>query len=168
MPITINGDGTITGLAVGGLPDGSVDADTLASSSVTNAKMANNSVNSNQIVNGAVGAAEIANLFSSGGITIGGLIIVTGSFTSPSSVADAGSDTQYPGARYYFAATLTISGFAAIPAFSASIRSGYHEAYFAAVHETTSTTSMKPFFSAHRNNAIANQPIYWAAVGQAS
>ena len=32
MPITINGSGTITGVSVGGLPDGSVDADTLASS----------------------------------------------------------------------------------------------------------------------------------------
>ena len=31
MPITFNGNGTITGLAVGGLPDGTVDADTLAS-----------------------------------------------------------------------------------------------------------------------------------------
>ena len=31
MPITINGSGTITGLSVGGLPDGSVDGDTLAS-----------------------------------------------------------------------------------------------------------------------------------------
>ena len=31
MPITINGSGTITGLSVGGLPDGTVDADTLAS-----------------------------------------------------------------------------------------------------------------------------------------
>ena len=30
MPITINGSGTITGLSVGGLPDGIVDADTLA------------------------------------------------------------------------------------------------------------------------------------------
>ena len=30
MPIVINGNGTITGLAVGGLPDGSVDRDTLA------------------------------------------------------------------------------------------------------------------------------------------
>jgi len=30
MPITINGSGTVTGLAVGGLPDGTVDADTLA------------------------------------------------------------------------------------------------------------------------------------------
>ena len=30
MPITINGSGTITGLSVGGLPDGCVDRDTLA------------------------------------------------------------------------------------------------------------------------------------------
>ena len=30
MPITINGNGTVTGLAGGGLPDGTVDADTLA------------------------------------------------------------------------------------------------------------------------------------------
>ena len=30
MPITINGSGTVTGISVGGLPDGIVDADTLA------------------------------------------------------------------------------------------------------------------------------------------
>ena len=30
MPITINGNGTISGISVGGLPDGSVDRDTLA------------------------------------------------------------------------------------------------------------------------------------------
>ena len=30
MPIVINGSGTVTGLSVGGLPDGSVDRDTLA------------------------------------------------------------------------------------------------------------------------------------------
>ena len=35
MAITINGTGTISGLSVGGLPDGSVDADTLASGAVT-------------------------------------------------------------------------------------------------------------------------------------
>ena len=39
MPVTINGDGSITGLAVGGLPDGTVDADTLASNAVTSAKL---------------------------------------------------------------------------------------------------------------------------------
>jgi len=36
MPITINGSGTVTGLAVGGLPDGTVDAGTLASGAVSN------------------------------------------------------------------------------------------------------------------------------------
>ena len=40
MPVVINGSGSITGLSVGGLPDGSVDADTLASNAVTAAKLA--------------------------------------------------------------------------------------------------------------------------------
>ena len=44
MPITINGDGSITGLSVGGLPNGTVDADTLASNAVTTAKIANSAV----------------------------------------------------------------------------------------------------------------------------
>ena len=44
MPVTINGDGSITGLSVGGLPDGSVDADTLASGAVTNSKLGPGSV----------------------------------------------------------------------------------------------------------------------------
>ena len=44
MPVTINGDGSITGLAVGGLPDGTVDADSLASNAVTTAKIANSAV----------------------------------------------------------------------------------------------------------------------------
>ena len=35
MAITINGNGTITGLSVGGLPDGCVDSDTLASGLAT-------------------------------------------------------------------------------------------------------------------------------------
>ena len=41
MPVTINGDGTITGLSVGGLPDGCVDTDTIASGAVTNTKVNN-------------------------------------------------------------------------------------------------------------------------------
>ena len=40
MPIVLNGSGTVTGVSVGGLPDGIVDADMLASSSVTAAKLA--------------------------------------------------------------------------------------------------------------------------------
>ncbi len=38
MAIAINGSGTITGVSVGGLPDGIVDTDMLAASAVTAAK----------------------------------------------------------------------------------------------------------------------------------
>ena len=44
MPVTINGDGSIAGLAVGGLPDGSVDADTLASNAVSSDKLPTGSI----------------------------------------------------------------------------------------------------------------------------
>ena len=41
MPVSINGNtGVITGVAVGGLPDGIVDADMLASNAVTSGKLA--------------------------------------------------------------------------------------------------------------------------------
>ena len=39
MAVVINGSGTVTGLAVGGLPDGTVDEGTLATDSVTAAKI---------------------------------------------------------------------------------------------------------------------------------
>ena len=35
MPIAINGSGTVTGVSVGGLPDGIVDTDMLAAAAVT-------------------------------------------------------------------------------------------------------------------------------------
>jgi hypothetical protein len=38
MPIVINGSGTVTGISVGGLPDGIVDTDMIANNAVTNAK----------------------------------------------------------------------------------------------------------------------------------
>ena len=44
MPVTINGNGTIAGLSVGGLPDGTVDADTLASNAVSSDKLPTSSV----------------------------------------------------------------------------------------------------------------------------
>ena len=40
MPIAINGSGTVTGVSVGGLPDGIVDADMLAANAVTAGKLA--------------------------------------------------------------------------------------------------------------------------------
>tara|TARA_R100001463_G_C3466833_1_gene215477 strand:+ start:34 stop:609 length:576 start_codon:yes stop_codon:yes gene_type:complete len=44
MPITINGSGTLTGISVGGLPDGIVDTDMIAASAVTTAKSAGRKV----------------------------------------------------------------------------------------------------------------------------
>jgi len=40
MTITINGSGTVTGISVGGLPDGIVDTDMLADTAVSTAKIA--------------------------------------------------------------------------------------------------------------------------------
>ncbi len=59
MPVTINGDGSITGLAVGGLPNGSVDADTLASNAVTTVKIANSAVASSKLASGAITASTL-------------------------------------------------------------------------------------------------------------
>ena len=44
MPIGVNGSGTITGISVGGLPDGIVDTDMLAATAVTAAKRGAGSV----------------------------------------------------------------------------------------------------------------------------
>jgi len=41
MAIVINGSGTVTGLAVGGLPDGTVDSDTIATGTIVDADVAN-------------------------------------------------------------------------------------------------------------------------------
>jgi len=54
MPIAINGSGTITGVSVGGLPDGIVDADTLATNSVTTTKIASKAATSPKLGSGAV------------------------------------------------------------------------------------------------------------------
>ena len=65
MAIVINGSGTVTGLAVGGLPDGTVDAGTLATDSVTAAKIAADSVDSVELIDGAVDDSHIAALAAS-------------------------------------------------------------------------------------------------------
>ena len=44
MPIVINGSGTVTGISVGGLPDGIVDTDTLANGAATGIKQGAGSV----------------------------------------------------------------------------------------------------------------------------
>ena len=53
MAIQINGNGTITGISVGGLPNGIVDTDTLANNAATGAKLASGS-----IIQTVIGASE--------------------------------------------------------------------------------------------------------------
>jgi len=71
MAITINGSGTVTGLVVGGLPDGTVDADTLATDSVTAVKIPDTveadlkSGRKNLIINGAMQVAQRGTSFTS-------------------------------------------------------------------------------------------------------
>jgi len=55
MAIVVKGSGEITGISTGGLPDGSVDEDTLAANSVTAAK----------IVDGTIVDAEVTSLAAS-------------------------------------------------------------------------------------------------------
>ena len=50
MPIAINGNGTITGVTVGGLPDGIVDTDMLAADSVTAPKIGSRTFTSYAII----------------------------------------------------------------------------------------------------------------------
>ena len=55
MPVTINGNGTITGVSVGGLPDGIVDTDMIAANAVSSAKLASGAVSSAKLASGAGG-----------------------------------------------------------------------------------------------------------------
>ena len=60
MPVTINGDGTISGLSVGGLGNGGVvDADSLAANAVTSAKLASGAVSTAKLASGAISAATL-------------------------------------------------------------------------------------------------------------
>ena len=44
MPITLNGDGTIQGMVVGGLPDGTIQAADLANNSVSTASIQDDAI----------------------------------------------------------------------------------------------------------------------------
>ena len=57
MAIVINGSGTLSGLAVGGLPDGTVDAGTLATNSVDSAELIDGAVDDSHI--GALAASKL-------------------------------------------------------------------------------------------------------------
>lgn len=64
MPITINGNGSLTGVSVGGLPDGIVDTDMLAANAVATAKISDDAVTGAKRSNGSV--IQVVQNFTSG------------------------------------------------------------------------------------------------------
>ena len=76
MAIVINGSGTVTGISVGGLPDGIVDSGTLATNSVDSAELIDGSIDAAHLASG-VGVATwelVGSITSTGNtsVTIGG------------------------------------------------------------------------------------------------
>ena len=55
MAIVINGDGSISGISVGGLPDGVVDSGTLATNSVDSAELVNGAIDAGHLASGVGG-----------------------------------------------------------------------------------------------------------------
>ena len=157
MTIQINGNGTITGISVGGLPDGIVDTDMIAANAVATAKIAS----------GAINASKLSDFFSSGAITLGGIRIVTGTNTTPSS-ANSTSTTFGVSTKEYNSITVTgLTGFASAPKVFASIDTDYHEANIAGIKDIT-TSSFIVMFNCSRAAGITSRNINWIAIGEAS
>jgi len=84
MAIVINGSGTVTGLAVGGLPDGTVDAGTLAT----------NSVDSAELIDGAVDDSHMASISGRKNMVINGAMQVAQRGTSATGINTDSSATE--------------------------------------------------------------------------
>ncbi len=154
MPVTINGDGNITGLSVGGLPNGTVDTDTLASNSVTNAKIAD-------LLSG--GSVD-----SGGAVNIGGIRIQYGKNTTDTNGTNQGGASTYGySCTWHHAVTISLSGFASTPLVVASVDLGYHEIKVAGIYNRSSTAATIRI-SASRESGVEDIPITWVAIGEAS
>ena len=113
MAVTINSNGTITGIAAGGLPDGVVDTDTLAADAVTAAKLADAVVNSEHLVSGGVDDAHLATGITSSKLS-GNLPALNGaSLTNlpASGVADMYMTTHFSRDMTAASGTQDITGF---------------------------------------------------------
>ena len=95
MPITLNGSGTVTGVSVGGLPDGIVDTDMLANNAVTSTKTTvGNIIFAEAHIRGNSGSPSVTRSTGFGSLTDNG----TGDFTLALSSAQADNDYTCVGA----------------------------------------------------------------------
>ena len=86
MSLVINGSGSITGLSVGGLPDGTVDSGTLATNSVDSAELIDGAVDDSHI--GALAASKLT----------GALPAIDGSALTGLASGAVANDTMYENA----------------------------------------------------------------------
>jgi len=91
MAIAINGSGTVTGISVGGLPDGIVDAGTLATNSVDSDELINGSIDAGHLASGVGGVSGITDNSNANAITISSDEEVT----MPSQPSFSGRGTGY-------------------------------------------------------------------------
>jgi hypothetical protein len=140
MPIAINGSGTITGISVGGIPDGTVDTDVLAANAVTYAKIGTTEqgqlckawVNFNGTSTVAIRAS-----YNVSSITDNGTGDYTVNFTSALADANYGWTTSnYPGASLTDFAVIAMSPWTSNPT-SSALRLGF---------KTTGGTSLDPAY----------------------
>ena len=82
MAITINGTGTLTGVSVGGLPDGIVDADMLAANAVVTGKITDGTIATGDLADNAITAAKMAS-------GVGGKIVQVVSITKKGAVTNS-------------------------------------------------------------------------------
>ena len=87
MAVTINGDGTITGVSAGGLPTGSVTADTLATNSVDSAELVNGAIDSGHLASGVGDVQTKAVQLGFNTATATGSVSITGVGFQPKSYA---------------------------------------------------------------------------------
>jgi hypothetical protein len=131
MPITINGSGTVTGLSVGGLPDGSIN----------NADLATDAVSTSKLLNGAVTTAKLGSAEASGlckawvNFNGTGVVAIRASY-NVSSITDNGTGDY----TVNFTTALADANFAASVK-SADIATGGN--FFAESCNTPSTSSLR-------------------------
>ena len=97
MPVTINGNGSITGLSVGGLPDGCVDTDTIANSAVTESK-------TNGVVGTGLKVIDQWSLTSSptgNQNPLSGWSRMTSAFSAKSAMTESSGTWSFPETGYY-------------------------------------------------------------------
>ena len=148
MAITINGNGTLTGVSVGGLPDGIVDTDMLAANAVTDAKRADE--------------------YSSSSINIGGIRIMQGTYTTASSTSSSNSSMGVSCQKYVNSVHNNIlSGFASTPIVTCELDTDHHDASVQFVRDVT-TTDFTCLVACSRDSGITSKTVRWIAIGEAS